>query len=129
MQITNGILYAYSYAGGPWWARQNATWVDVGTTAPVEGAPPTPTAITLTLASPSIPDNSPAGTLIATANVTMSDGSQFKGTLTTSNTDIYAISGLNIVTARALTPADDGTHPTVITASQAGQAFSMEFSI
>jgi hypothetical protein len=29
---------------------------------------------------------------------------------------LLAISGLNIVTARALTPADDGTHPTVITA-------------
>ena len=91
--------------------------------------PPTPTAITLALASATIADNSPAGTLIATANVTMSDGSQFKGTLTTSNTDIYAISGLNIVTARALTPADDGTHPTVVTASQGSQAFSMEFSL
>jgi hypothetical protein len=91
--------------------------------------PPTPTANAFTLASPTIPDNSPAGTLIATANVTMSDGSQFKGTLTTSNTDICHISGLNIATARALTPADDGTHPTVITASQGGQAASMEFSI
>ena len=52
--------------------------------------PPTPTAITLSPASPTIPDNSPAGTLIATANVTMSDGSQFTGTLTTSNTDLFA---------------------------------------
>ena len=97
-------------------------------TPPAPGAP-TPTAITLALASATIPDNAPAGTLIATANVTMSDGSQFKGVLTTSNTDIYAISGLNIVTARALTPGDDGTHPTVIMASQGGQAAFMEFSI
>jgi hypothetical protein len=97
-------------------------------TPPAPGTP-TPTAITLALASATIPDNAPAGALIATANVTMSDGSQFKGVLTTSNTNMYAISGLNIVTARALTPADDGTHPTVITASQAGQAVSMEFSI
>jgi hypothetical protein len=128
MQITNRTLYAYAH-WGHWYLRQNAAWVDVGTTAPVEGAPPTPTGITFALASPTIPDNSPAGTLIATANVTMSDGSQFAGTLTTSNTDLYAISGRNIVTARALTPLDDGTHPTMITASQGPQAFSMEFSV
>jgi hypothetical protein len=106
----------------------NSFTVLARTTFTVQGVG-TPAAITLILASPSIPDNSSAGTLIATANVTMSDGSQFKGTLTTSNTDIYAISGLNIVTARALTSADDGQHPTVITASQAGQAVSMGFSI
>ena len=91
--------------------------------------PPTPTAITLSPASATIPDNAPAGTLVATANVTMSDGSQFKGTLTTSNTNLFAISGLNIVTARALTTADDGAFSTVITASQGAQAFSMEFSV
>jgi hypothetical protein len=89
----------------------------------------TPTAITLSRASPTIPDNAPAGTVIATANVTMSDGSQFAGTLTTSNTSFFAISGLNIVTAKALTSADDGTQSTVITAAQGIQAFSTEFSI
>jgi hypothetical protein len=129
MQITNGILYAYSSASGPWYARQNAAWVDVGTTAPVEGATPTPTAITLSPANPTIEDNSPAGTMIATAAVTMSDGSQFAGTLATSNSSFFAISGLNIVTAQALTSASDGTQSTVITASQGGQSLSMEFSI
>jgi hypothetical protein len=89
----------------------------------------TPTTITLSSASPTIPDVTPAGTVIATANVTMSDGSQFTGTLTTSNTSLFAISGLNIVTARALTPADDGTRSTVITASQGAQSLSTEFSI
>jgi hypothetical protein len=59
----------------------------------------------------------------------MSDGSQFKGTLTTSNTNLFAISGLNIVTARALKAADDGAFSTVITASQGAQTVSMEFSI
>jgi hypothetical protein len=59
----------------------------------------------------------------------MSDGSQFTGTLTTSNTGFFAISGMNIVTARALRPADDGTQSTVITAAQAGQSLSLEFSI
>jgi hypothetical protein len=89
----------------------------------------TPTAITLSAASPTISDNTPAGTVIATANVTMSDGSQFQGTLTTSDTNFFAISGLNIVTARAVTSGDDGTRSTVITASQGGRALSMEFSI
>jgi hypothetical protein len=89
----------------------------------------TPTAITLSPVSATIPDNAPGGTVIATASVTMSDGSQFKGTLTTSNTDFFAISGSNIVTARAVTSADDGTQSTVITASQGGQALYTEFSI
>jgi hypothetical protein len=90
---------------------------------------PTPTAMLLTLASATIPDNASAGTLIATANVTMPDGSQFAGVLTTSDTNFFAISGLNIVTARAFTSADDGAKSTVITATQLGQSFSMEFSV
>jgi hypothetical protein len=128
MQITNGILYALN-AEGNWYARNNANWVLIGTTEPVEGASPTLTAITLSPASATIPDNAPAGTLVATANVTMSDGSQFKGTLTTSNTNLFAISGMKIVTARALTSADDGTQSTVITASQGSQSLSMDFSV
>jgi hypothetical protein len=90
---------------------------------------PSPTAITLSPASVTIADNVPAGTRLATANVTMSDGSQFTGRLTTSNTDFFAISGLDIVTARALTQADDGAHTTVITASQGSQSLSMSFSV
>jgi hypothetical protein len=128
MQITNGILYAVN-AEGNWHARNNGNWMLTETTPPVEGATPTPIAITLSPASVTIPDNAPAGTLIATANVTMSDGSQFARTLTTSNTSFFAISGLNIVTARALTSANDGTQSTVITASQGSQSASMEFSI
>jgi hypothetical protein len=91
--------------------------------------PPSPTAITLSPASVTIPDNAPAGTLLATAAVTMSDGSQFAGTLTTSNTSFFTISGLNIVTARALTSADDGPHTTLITASQGTQSLSARFSV
>jgi len=129
MQITNGKLYALNKVSGHWYVRQNATWVDVGTTAPVEGVLPTPTAITLSPASATMADNAPAGTLIATATVTMSDGSQFKGTLTTSDTNFFAISGHNIITARGFTSADDGAHSTVITASQGGQSFSIYLSI
>jgi hypothetical protein len=92
-------------------------------------APPSPTAITLSPASVTIPDNAPAGTLIATAAVTMSDGSTFSGTLTTSDTNYFSVSGLNIVTARAFTSADDGARSTVITASQGGQSLTRELSI
>ena len=88
-----------------------------------------PVAITLSPANATIPDNAPAGTVIATANVTMSDRSQFAGTLTTSDTNFFFISGLKIVTGRAFTSADDGTHSTVITASQGGQSFSIKLSV
>ena len=128
MQMVNGSLYVFNIVTGHWYLRQGATWVDAGTGEPVETSP-TPSAITLTPASSTIPDNAPAGTVVATANVAMSDGSQFSGILTTSNADTFAISGMNIVTARALTPSDDGTHSTVITAAQAGQSLSLEFSI
>ena len=117
---TNGSYEARFYANDTYTLLALVTFT-------VQGV--TPIGITLSPASATIPDNAPAGTLVATANVTMSDGSQFKGTLTTSNTNLFAISGMNIVTARALTSADDGAFSTVITASQSGQAFSVEFSI
>jgi hypothetical protein len=129
MQIINANLYVFAKDAGRWFLWQKDVWIDIGTTAPVEGALPTPTAITFAVVNATIPDNAPAGTLIATANVTMSDASQFSGTLSTSNTDLYAISGLNIVTARALTSADDGAHATTITASQGTKSLSMEFSV
>jgi hypothetical protein len=73
-------------------------------------APTTPVAITLSPVSATMPDNAPAITVFTTATVTMSDGSQFGGTLTSGDTSgFFAISGLNFVTARALTSADDGT--------------------
>jgi hypothetical protein len=129
MQITNGILYALN-AEGNWYARNNGNWVLIGTTAPVEGATPTPAVITFVGAKATLPDTAPANTVIATAHVTMSDGSSnFGGTLTTSNASFFAISGMNIVTAQALTSANDGTQSTVITASQGSQSASMELSI
>jgi hypothetical protein len=107
------------------WFWSNGAW-----SGPVtDPRPPHPTAISLSPVNTTIADNSPAGTRLATAAVTMSDGSKFTGTLTTSNTDFFAVSGLDIVTARALSAADDGTQTTVITATQGGQSFSMSFSI
>jgi len=83
-----------------------------------------PIAITLSPTNPQIADNSPAGWKIATASVKMSDNSQFAGYLTTSNTDFFYVSGLDILTARAVRSTDDGTQSTVITASQGGQSLS-----
>jgi hypothetical protein len=96
---------------------------------PPPPSPPYPTAISVTPAYLTIADSAPAGTLLATAAVTMSDGSQFTGALTTRDTSFFAISGLNIVSARALTSADDGPHTTVITAHQGNQSLSARLSI
>ena len=127
-QVTNGNLYVFAKDTGHWYLWQNDAWVDVGTTAPVQNVV-VPVAIALSPASVTIADNAPAGTVIATATVTMSDGSQFTGTMTTSDTNLFAISGHNIVTSRAFTSADDGAHSTVITASQGGQSISMGLSV
>jgi hypothetical protein len=91
-QITNSNLYVFAKDAGHWYLRQDATWLDVDTTPPVQGVV-APVAITLSPAAATIADNAPAGSLIATTNVTMSDGSQFAGTLTTSDTNLFAVSG------------------------------------
>jgi hypothetical protein len=137
LQITNGFLYAFASPDWYVWQNSPAAWISIGATAPVEGTPPTPASIRLvpgeTSGQPAgtFMDNSPAGTVLATAVVTMSDGStNFSGTLSSSDTTgFFAISGMNIVTAKALTSANDGTQSTVITASQGSQSASMEFAI
>jgi len=110
-----------------WWVWQGGQFIQ--TSQPTLTA--LPVALTLTLPSPTMTDNAPVGTVLATANVTMSqDGSQFTGTLTVSDTTgFFAVSGMNIVTARALTSADDGMHKTTITVQQSGQSLSARLSI
>jgi hypothetical protein len=90
---------------------------------------PHPTNIVFVPVNLSVFDNAPAGTVLATAVVSMSDGSKFTGTLTSSDTAFFRISGMDIVTARALTPADEGVHTTTITAHQAGNSLSIRFSL
>ncbi len=147
-----GDTWTLTASGGGWTVKDNATGKylsivnnllamsatqTVWTFTLVGSAPPppppgngVPTAITLSSASPTITYNAAAGTVLATASVTMSDGSQFAGTLTSRDTTgFFAISGLNIVTGRALTSADVGTHTTTITATQNGHAIAAEFSI
>ena len=113
LQVTNGNLYARAKAGH-YSCRFERVWVDVGLTAPAEGT--VATQVTLDPASPTILDNSPAGTLVAKAAVAMSPPSAvFAGALVSSN-PLYTFKGLNVVLARAVTPADDGLAGAHITA-------------
>jgi hypothetical protein len=78
---------------------------------------PTPPGVTFVTTTTSLPDNSPAGTAIATFSVSMSDGSSFAGTA--SPTGTVAISGCTrLVLARALTSADDGSQQWTVIATQ-----------
>jgi predicted regulator of Ras-like GTPase activity (Roadblock/LC7/MglB family) len=64
---------------------------------------PTPRGITFTPTAASLPDNAAAGTTVAAVSVSMSNGSTFSGTLAANPTGTVAISGNNLVLARALT--------------------------
>ena len=82
---------------------------------------PTPTGVSFVTTTTSLPDNSPAGTTIATFSVSVSDGSSFAGTLGASPTGTVAISGsTRLVLARALTSADDGSQKWTVIATQNG---------
>jgi hypothetical protein len=153
MNVTSGgiaaedSLQAAAGSGAITWtveAASRGNWLGGFVLAPGNSPAPVPTSITLTNVPSSVPDNSLAETLLATVNVTMSDGSPFAGTLTMTNTTstapgtgstapFFKISGtaptFSIVTAQDLTSADDGTYSTVITASQGGQSASMALSL
>jgi hypothetical protein len=86
------------------------------------GKPPAvPIGITFSPSAPNISDTSGSGVTIATIAVTMSSGS-FSGSLSLPNNGdgIAALSGSNLVTARALTTGDDGNHSPQVCASQNG---------
>jgi hypothetical protein len=76
-----------------------------------------PIAIVFEPASPKAPDNAPAGYVLAKATVKTSDGTPFVGILVITGDPIFAVNGMQIVLARALTPADDGMHNATITAT------------
>jgi hypothetical protein len=91
---------------------------------------PTPTGITFLTITTSLPDNSPAGTTVATFSVSMSDGSSFAGTLGTSPAGTVAISGsMQLVLARALTSADDGSQQWGVIATQNGVTVSSSIAV
>ena len=106
LQVTNGNLYAKTKAGkySVRWPA-GASWV--AGAAPAEGT--AAAAVSLAVVLPQIPDNSPAGTIVAKAAVTMSPaGATFTGPLVSSD-PLFTAQGANIVLSRAVTPADDGT--------------------
>src|SRR6266550_8067429 len=83
-------------------------------------APGTPVSIAPTSAS--VSDTAGSGQVITAITVTMSSG-PFTGTLSLPNNGggIAALSGSNLVTARTLTSADDGTHSPQVCATQGTQ--------
>ena len=112
LQVTNGNLYAKTKAG-KFSVRWPAGTSWVAAAAPVEGT--AATAVSLAVVLPQIPDNSPAGTLVAKAAVTMTPaGATFTGPLVSSD-PLFTAQGANIVLSRAVTPADDGTVPPTVT--------------
>jgi len=116
LQVTNGNLYAFAKSGGHYWIRFNGAWVDIGAGAPVKGT--FATKVTVIRNGTKTPDNAPAGTVIATVEVTMSrSGAPFTGRLVSSNA-LFAFRGMNVVLARSLARKDDGIHNTRITALQ-----------
>ena len=72
----------------------------------------------------SLSDNAAAGTTVAAVSVSMSDGSAFTGTLAASPSGTVAISGKNLVLARALTSADNGSQTWSVAATQNGVTVS-----
>jgi hypothetical protein len=91
---------------------------------------PTPTGITFVTTTTSLPDNSPAGTTVATFSISMSDGSSFAGTLAASPSSSVAISGgTRLVLARALTSADDGSQQWGVSATQNGVTVSSSIAV
>ena len=119
MQVaTGGRLYVKTANLG-WYLWQGSGWVhSADPTSPPPPPAPVPTSVTLTPASVSLPDNSPAGTPASTAAVAMSDGSAFAGALTIGANNMVALAGSTVALTRALTAADDGAHSFLITATQ-----------
>jgi|HubBroStandDraft_4_1064222.scaffolds.fasta_scaffold17540_3 hypothetical protein len=79
---------------------------------------PVPTSVTLTPASVSLPDNSPAGTPVSIVAVAMSDKSAFAGMLTIGANNMIALSQSTVALTRALTAADNGAQSFLITATE-----------
>jgi hypothetical protein len=102
LQVTNGNLYARQKSG-QYSVRWSAQW-HATAAPPAEGI--TANAVALTVLLPKIPDSAPAGTVVATAHVTMSPvGAKFGGALVSSN-PLFAARGTDIVLTRALSSTD-----------------------
>src|SRR6516225_4500678 len=80
--------------------------------------PPTPTSVTLTPATESIPSTDTSGTVIGTVSVTMSDGSSFSGSYSVSPSGFLSIVNNQQIVNRNLTAADAGTDIFTVTATE-----------
>ena len=117
LEVLHGNLYAFDQADGTYSSRFNGAWVNFGSTAPSQGT--LATGVSLSVVTPQLLDNAPAGTVVATATVTMSPATaQFTGVLVSSN-PLFAFNRMNVVLGRALGGAsDDGSQDATITAVQ-----------
>jgi hypothetical protein len=100
-------------------ATQGGSSANATLSVTVSAFAPPPHMLVLSLTAPAqILDSSPKGTVISTATVKYSDGTTPAAvTLTSSDPTFLAVNGMQLVLARALTSADDGTHHVTITAS------------
>jgi hypothetical protein len=85
---------------------------------------PTPTQVTFTPTVASLPDNAAAGTTVAAITLAIPDGSPFSGSFAASPAGTVTVPGGRLVLARALTPADDGSHQWTVSATQNGVTVS-----
>jgi len=113
LQLTNGNLYAFANADGNYRCRFNSTWINVGSTPPVQGIVATKVAV---YPRGGIPDNSPLGTIVASVTVTMSPPRAPFSSVLVSSDPMFTFRGMDVVLARPLTKGDDGLHKTRITA-------------
>ena len=87
-----------------------------------DGTAAIPMSVMFNPPAPVVANNSASGTSVTAINVTMSDGSQFAGTLNASPSSLVAISGSQLMLSRAVTPADDGAHTCSVTATDNGSS-------
>ena len=89
----------------------------------------TPSGLTFTPIAATLPDNAVAGAAVAAVSVTMSDGSPFSGSLAASPVGTVTMSDNQLVLARGLTPADDGSHQWSVSATQNGVTVSATIQV
>lgn len=82
----------------------------------IAAAQAAPSAVSLQPSSATLTDTTTAGTVVASATVTNSDGSTASSCNLSSSNSLYKGNGCKIVTARDLTAADVGAHNAIISA-------------
>jgi len=76
----NGQLYVLGIDGN-WWVWQNGIWHVTSNPLVNSGPPPATLTLTFNPQTPSLPNTSPLGTVVATVTAAWSNGSPFTGTL------------------------------------------------